>query len=58
MNVKPEQAVYIGDNYFADVVGARNAGIEPILIDPVNLFPEANCTVIGSLGDLEFSSLD
>lgn len=55
MNVKPEQAVYVGDNYFADVLGANNAGIQPILIDPVGLFPEANCTVIKTIGDLEFS---
>jgi len=58
MNVKPDQVVYVGDNYFADVIGARNAGIQPVLIDPVNLFPEADCTVIETVGDLEFSSLD
>ena len=58
MNVKPEQAVYVGDNYFADVVGARNAGLKPILIDPVNLFPEANCTVIESISDLSVISAD
>jgi HAD superfamily hydrolase (TIGR01549 family) len=58
MNIKPEQAVYVGDNYFADVVGARNAGIEPILIDPANLFPEADCIVIDKIDDLEISSAD
>ena len=56
MNVKPEQAVYVGDNYFADVIGARNAGILPVLIDPVDLFPEADCLVIDTVGDLAFSS--
>jgi HAD superfamily hydrolase (TIGR01549 family) len=58
MNIKSEQAVYVGDNYFADVVGARNAGIQPILIDPVNLFPEADCVVIDTISDLEFTSAD
>lgn len=58
MNVQPEQAVYVGDNYFADVIGARNAGLQPILIDPVNLFPEADCTVIDTIADLEVSSSD
>jgi predicted HAD superfamily phosphohydrolase YqeG len=48
----------VGDNYFADVVGARNAGIQPILIDPVNLFPEADCVVIDTISDLEFTSAD
>lgn len=58
MNVNPEQAVYVGDNYFADVVGAQRAGIEPILIDPDNLFPEADCLVINNLSQLDFSSPD
>ena len=58
MNVLPEQAVYVGDNYFADVIGARKAGLQPILIDPVNLFPEADCIVIDTIGDLEVSSAD
>lgn len=56
MNVNPEQAVYVGDNYFADVVGAQRAGIKPILIDPDNLFPEADCLVINNLNQLDFSS--
>ena len=56
MKVRPEQAVYVGDNYFADVIGARNAGILPVLIDPVDLFPEADCLVIDTVGDLAFSS--
>lgn len=58
MNVQPGEAVYVGDNYFADVIGARNAGLRPILIDPVNLFPEADCTVIDTIADLEVSSAD
>jgi FMN phosphatase YigB (HAD superfamily) len=58
MNVQPEQAVYVGDNYFADVIGSRNAGLRPILIDPVNLFPEADCTVIDTIADLAVSSAD
>jgi HAD superfamily hydrolase (TIGR01549 family) len=58
MNIKPEQAVYVGDNYFADVVGAQNAGIEPVLIDPDGLFPEADCMVIKTIGDLDFSSTE
>lgn len=40
------QAVYVGDNYFADVIGARAAGLRPVLYDPRHLFPEANCPVI------------
>ncbi len=47
-----ENCVYVGDNYFADVIGARNAGIQPILIDPDSFFPEADCPVIQKLSDL------
>lgn len=48
----PEQALYIGDNYFADVVGARRAGLRPVLYDPRGLFHEPGCPVIASFDDL------
>ena len=49
----PGQAVvYVGDNYYADVVGARSAGLWPVLLDPDILFPEAGCPVIPRMGDL------
>lgn len=32
------QVLYVGDNYFADVVGAQNVGMDVILIDPRNVF--------------------
>ncbi len=54
MEVKPEHAVYVGDNYFADVIGAHSAGMHAVLIDQANLFPEANCAVIERLPELEF----
>lgn len=46
------QVVYVGDNYFADIVGARRAGLEPILIDPDGIFPDPGCTVIRTMGEL------
>jgi HAD superfamily hydrolase (TIGR01549 family) len=33
-----EEAIYVGDSYFADVVGARGAGIQPVLFDPSGVF--------------------
>ncbi len=48
----PEETVYIGDNYYADVVGARNAGLAPILYDPRGIFPDADCPRITSFNDL------
>jgi putative hydrolase of the HAD superfamily len=48
----PELTAYIGDNYYTDVIGAKNSGIYPILIDPRNIFPDADCQVITSITDL------
>ncbi len=48
---RPEQAVYVGDNYYADVLGSRRAGLQPVLIDPDGLFPQAACPVIQRLGE-------
>jgi len=47
-----QQTLYIGDNYFADVVGARHAGLQPVLYDPKGLFHEPGCPVIASFDDL------
>ena len=33
LNVKPEEAIFIGDNIEADYKGAENAGIHALLID-------------------------
>lgn len=49
----PAAAVYVGDNYYADVEGSRGAGLQPVLIDPKGIFPEPGCPVIHTLGDLE-----
>jgi HAD superfamily hydrolase (TIGR01549 family) len=50
--VTPAEAIYVGDNYFADVIGARRAGLRPVLYDPRGLFPEADCAVIRSFDEL------
>lgn len=48
----PEHTVYVGDNYYTDIIGAQNAGLHPVLIDPDDVFPDAECTVIRALGEL------
>jgi len=48
----PERIIYIGDNYYADIIGAKNAGLTPVLLDPEGVFPNAECTVIRSMGEL------
>ncbi len=47
------QAIYIGDNYYADVLGARNANIMPVLLDKDGVFPEADCLVIHNIFELQ-----
>jgi len=48
-----KEVAYVGDNYFADVVGARRAGLYPVLYDPKNIFPEADCITIRSFDELK-----
>jgi len=49
----PEQTVlYVGNEYRADVLGARAAGLTPVLIDRYALFPHADCQRFASLDEL------
>jgi len=50
--VEPAAAMYVGDNFYADVAGAQAAGLQPVLVDPKGLFTEAECPVIESIGQL------
>jgi FMN phosphatase YigB (HAD superfamily) len=50
--VSAQETVYVGDNYFADVVGSRRAGLHPVLYDPRGIFPEADCSTIKSFDEL------
>ena len=48
----PLLGLYIGNEYIADVVGAREAGLTPVLIDRNNRLPAADCWRIRALADL------
>jgi len=50
--LSPEDAVYVGDFYSLDVVGARRAGLEAILLDPVGAWPPLDCSKIAALGEV------
>ena len=52
MRVRPEHALYVGDIYHVDVVGARAAGIQPILLDPCGLHADKSCPRIAALEEL------
>jgi putative hydrolase of the HAD superfamily len=41
--------VHVGDLFHVDVVGARAAGIEPVLLDVADLYGDADCTRIPTL---------
>jgi len=50
----PARTVHVGDLYAADVVGARAAGVHPVLLDPFDDWNGVDCVTlpdIGSLGD-------
>ena len=47
--VEPGEAVYIGDLYSVDVLGARAAGMAAVLLDPGGVWGERDCPVAGSL---------
>ena len=52
IGAQPSAAVYVGDNYFADVVGAQRAGLRPVLYDSRGIYPNAECEVIASFDRL------
>ena len=47
-----KETVYVGDNYFADVIGSRRAGLQPVLYDPSGIFADVDCTIIKSFDEL------
>jgi HAD superfamily hydrolase (TIGR01549 family) len=44
--------VHVGDLYHVDVVGARNASIRPVLLDPLGLYGDADCPRVRTLDAL------
>ena len=49
---RAETTVHVGDLYHVDVVGARAAGITPILLDPAGLYADADCVRVRRLAEL------
>lgn len=52
-NIKPSEAVFVGDTNATDMGGAMLAGLRGILIDRVGAYPHADCPRIDSLNELE-----
>ena len=52
MGVAAAEAAYVGDFRDVDVVGARRAGLRPVLLDPLGLESDADFPVLASLEDV------
>ncbi len=50
--VEAEDAVHVGDNYDADILGARSVGITPALLSRDGSSDASDCIVLGSLEEL------
>lgn len=51
--VRPHEALYVGDSYHTDILGARTAGLSPILLDRSGSAPTTvDCPVVGSLEEI------
>jgi putative hydrolase of the HAD superfamily len=49
--VAAAQAVYVGDLYSVDVLGARAAGLDGILLDPRGFWAPRDCRLAGGLNE-------
>jgi putative hydrolase of the HAD superfamily len=56
--VAPEEAVYVGDLYSVDVLGARAAGLEGILLDPRGFWGPRDCHLARGLDEAVGLALD
>lgn len=52
MGCTTKTAIHVGDDYWADVVGARAVGIRPVLLDRDGDALHHDCTVIRQLREL------
>ena len=51
-SLEPHQVLYVGDNYYADVEGARGVNMDSVLIDHRNVFVDFNATRVKRLRDV------
>jgi len=52
VQVTATQVLHVGDIYVSDVVGARRAGITPVLLDRHDLQPNADCLRVRTLDQI------
>jgi putative hydrolase of the HAD superfamily len=49
---RPETTMHVGDLYHVDVVGARRAGLQALLLDPHDLYVQADVDRIHTLSEI------
>jgi len=49
---RKQTTIHVGDLYYVDVIGARNAGLRGVLLDEADLRPDADCPRVRSLDEL------
>jgi HAD superfamily hydrolase (TIGR01509 family) len=49
---RADTTIHVGDLYQVDVVGARAAGVRPVLLDETGLHADADCDRVSSLAEL------
>jgi FMN phosphatase YigB (HAD superfamily) len=52
LGASAEETLFVGDDYRLDIVGARAAGITPVLIDRNARFLETDCLKIRRMDEL------
>jgi putative hydrolase of the HAD superfamily len=52
LGLTPGEAIYVGDLYHIDVLGAREVGMEAILVDPLGLGLHPDVTTVACLSEL------
>jgi putative hydrolase of the HAD superfamily len=53
MNAPPAESLYVGDVYSIDYIGARNAGMQAVLLDVAGAYHEREFPRVESLAELE-----
>lgn len=48
--VAPAEAIYVGDIYSVDILGARAAGMEAVLLDPGACWGRRDCSAVPDVG--------
>ena len=45
LSLSAPRTVYVGDIYSIDALGARAAGLTPVLLDPLGGYADADCAI-------------